>query len=125
MKMARSCAAFLLTLAALAPTFEAAAHTTLESSTPPTGAKIEQSPPVIEMKFHHPVNLTSVVVVDASKAERKLEFTPHGSATTFQLPNPQLAAGHNEVKWKGLSKDGHVVTGTLVYEIKPKEAKAS
>jgi hypothetical protein len=51
--------------------------------------------------------------------------TPHGSAATFQLPNPQLAAGHNEIKWKGLSKDGHVVTGTLVYEIKPKEAKAS
>ena len=124
MKMARSCAAFLLTLAALAPTFEAAAHTTLESSTPPTGAKIEQSPPVIEMKFHHPVNLTSVVVVDASKAERKLEFTPHAAATAFQLPTPQLAAGHNEIKWKGLSQDGHVVTGSLTYEVGSKEASA-
>jgi copper resistance protein C len=124
MKMARSCAAFLLTLAALAPTFEASAHTTLESSTPPAGAKLEQSPPVIEMKFHHPLNLTSVILVDASKAERKLEFAPHAAATAFQLPTPQLAAGHNEIKWKGLSQDGHVVTGSLSYEVASKEASA-
>jgi methionine-rich copper-binding protein CopC len=124
MKTVRSRAALLLTLAALAPTFEAAAHTTLESSTPPTGARVEQSPPVIEMKFHHPVNLTSVVLIDASKAERKLEFTPHSAATAFQLPTPQLAAGHNEIKWKGLSQDGHVVTGSLTYEVGAKEASA-
>jgi methionine-rich copper-binding protein CopC len=124
MKMARSCAALLLTLAAMLPAFQAAAHTTLESSTPPTGAKIEQSPPVIEMKFHHPINLTSVVVVDASKAERKLEFTPHAAAAEFQLPKPQLAAGHNEIKWKGLSQDGHVVTGSLTYEVGSKAASA-
>lgn len=121
MNLVRTCAALLLTLAA---TFEAAAHTTLESSTPPSGAKLDQSPPVIEMKFHHPLNLTSVVVVDASKAERKLEFTPHAAAAEFQLPKPQLAAGHNEIKWKGLSNDGHVVTGSLKYEVGPKEASA-
>ena len=85
----------------------------------------QQSPSTIEIRFHAAINLTAVVVVDAGKVERKLEFTPHGSATTFQLPNPQLAPGHNEVKWTGLSKDGHVVTGKLVYEVKLKEAKAS
>ena len=124
MNMARTLAALLLALASTQPAFEAAAHTTLESSTPPSGATLEQSPPVIEMKFHQPINLTSVVVVDASKAERKVEFTPHASAAVFQLPNPQLHAGKNQITWKGLSKDGHVVTGSLVFEIKPKEAQA-
>ena len=123
MNMSRTWAALLLMLAAAAPSFEAAAHTTLESSSPANGAKLEQSPPVVEMKFHHPLSLTSVVVVDASKAERKLEFTPHASAAEFKLPNPQLHPGRNEITWKGLSQDGHVVSGSLVFEIKPKEAK--
>ena len=121
---ARTCAALLLMLATVASTFEAAAHTTLESSSPPSGATLEQSPPLIEMQFHSPINLTSVVVVDAGKAERKLEFTPHASSPVFKLPNPQLAPGRNEIAWKGLSKDGHVVSGSLVFEIKPKAAKA-
>ena len=124
MNMARTCAALLLVLAMTQPTFEAAAHTTLQSSSPPSGAKLEQSPPLIEMKFHHPLNLTSVVVVDAGKAERKLEFTPHASATAFKVTNPQLGPGKNEVTWKGLSKDGHVVSGSLVFEIAPRNAKA-
>jgi methionine-rich copper-binding protein CopC len=114
-------AALLLTAAVA---FNAVAHTTLESSSPASGSTLEASPPVIEMKFHHPLNLTSVVVVDAGKAERKLEFTPHASAAVFQLPNPQLHAGKNEITWKGLSNDGHVVTGSLTYEIKPKAPKA-
>ena len=124
MNRARTCAALLLALGMTQPTFEAAAHTTLESSSPPSGATLEQSPPLIEMKFHHPINLTSVVVVDSSKAERKIDFTPHASAAVFKLPNPQLAAGRNEIAWKGLSSDGHVVSGSLVFEIKPKEPKA-
>ncbi|HKU16080.1 MAG TPA: copper resistance CopC family protein [Steroidobacteraceae bacterium] len=124
MSMDRTCAALLLALALMQPAFEAAAHTTLESSTPPSGATLEQSPPVIEMKFHQPINLTSVVVVAAGKAGRKLDFTPRASAAVFQLPDPQLRPGRNEITWKGLSKDGHVVTGSLVFEIKPREAKA-
>jgi methionine-rich copper-binding protein CopC len=126
MNISRVGASLLLAvLMAVGPAFQAAAHSTVQSSTPPSGATLEQSPPLIEIKFHAAISLTSVVVVDASKVERKLEFSPHGSATVFQLANPQLATGHNEVRWKGLSKDGHVVNGTLVYEIKPKEAKAS
>jgi methionine-rich copper-binding protein CopC len=111
-------------LLSLGATFGAGAHTTLESSSPPSGAKLEQSPAVIEMKFHHPINLTSVVVVDSSKAERKVEFTPHASAAVFQLTNPHLNPGKNELTWKGLSKDGHVVTGSLVFEIEPKGPQA-
>ena len=124
MTMARTCAALLLALAMIQPTFDAAAHTALESSSPPSGAQLERSPPVIELKFRHPINLTSVVVVEAGKAERKLEFTPRASAAVFKLPEPRLAPGRSEITWKGLAKDGHVVSGSLVFEIGPKDAKA-
>jgi methionine-rich copper-binding protein CopC len=124
MNVARTCAALLVALAMAQPAFEAAAHTTLESSSPPSGATLEQSPSVIEMKFHHPINLTSVVVIDASKAERRIDFTPHASAAVFKVQNPQLGPGRNQIAWKGLSGDGHVVSGSLVFEIRPKEPKA-
>jgi methionine-rich copper-binding protein CopC len=124
MSMTRIWTVLLLLLLTAAPTFQAAAHTTVASSTPPSGSTLEQSPPVIELKFHGAINLTSVVVIDAGKAERKIDFTPHASATVFQLPNPQLARGKSEVKWTGLSKDGHVVSGSLAFEVKPKEPKA-
>jgi methionine-rich copper-binding protein CopC len=114
-------AALLVALALAQPSF---AHTTLESSTPANGATLEQSPPVIEMKFHHPINLTSVVVVDASKAGRKMDFSPHASAAVFKVENPQLVPGKNELTWKGLSSDGHVVSGSLVFQVKAKEPKA-
>ena len=121
MSMFRTRAALLAMLASVA--FQAAAHTTLESSTPANGATLAQSPPFIAMKFHHPINLTSVVVVDASKAERKLEFAPHANAAEFKVSDPQLAPGHNEVTWKGLSEDGHVISGSLKFEVAAKGPK--
>lgn len=124
MSRVRTCAALLVALAMIQPAFQAAAHTTLESSSPPSGATLERSPPVIEMKFHHPINLTSVVVIEAGKAERKIDFTPHASAVVFKVQDPQLGPGRNEIAWKGLSGDGHVVSGSLVFEIKPQEPKA-
>ena len=35
------------------------------------------------------------------------------------VENPALAAGRNEIHWKALSKDGHVISGKLTYTIKP------
>jgi copper resistance protein C len=98
------------------------AHTTVESSRPPNEAVLAQSPPTIEIKFKHPVQMTSIVAVQADKTERKLAFTPMASAAVITLDNPALTAGRTEIRWKGLSKDGHVIDGTLVYTIKSTSA---
>jgi copper resistance protein C len=107
----------LSALAALALPVAALAHTTVASTTPENGAVLAASPPVIEISFKAPANLTSVVVVAPGQAERKLEFEPRASATTFKLASPALVAGRNEIQWKALSKDGHVISGTLVLTI--------
>jgi methionine-rich copper-binding protein CopC len=99
--------------------FAANAHTTIESAKPANGAVLDSSPPTIELKFKHAVQMTSIVVVEADKSERKLAFTPPAGATTITVDKPALHTGRNEIKWKALSKDGHVIDGTLVYEIKP------
>ena len=73
MNIIRPYALLFLVLTLFAAAFQAAAHTGVQSTTPPSGATLEQSPPAIEIRFHAAINLTAVVVVDASKAERKLD----------------------------------------------------
>jgi methionine-rich copper-binding protein CopC len=100
----------------------AAAHTSIKSTVPVNEAVLRQSPAVIEVAFEHIAQLTSVAVVVAGQAPRKLEFEPLGNAFNFTIANPQLAPGHNEVRWKGLSSDGHVIEGTLVFTVDPSAA---
>lgn len=101
-----------LTLLLLSAPMLATAHTTAVTS-PKNGAVLAQSPPTIEIKFEHEARLTSVVVVAADKTERKLTFAPTTSSKTFTLADANLGAGTNEIQWKALSKDGHVVSGKL------------
>lgn len=107
-------AAFSLTLYCTASAF---AHTKVAETIPADGDTLEQSPPVIEIHFEHPVHLTAVALLEGGKSERKLEFTPHGSDTSFKLPNPDLHPGRNEIRWKALSSDGHVISGSLILVI--------
>lgn len=104
-------------------TVAAFAHTKLTEAKPGSESVLEQSPLVIELTFEHAVNLTSAVLVVPGKAERTLVFKPVGSATSFRIEDPRLGPGRNEIRWKALSGDGHVVTGTLVYEIRAAAAK--
>jgi methionine-rich copper-binding protein CopC len=92
------------------------AHTSAITS-PKSGAVLTQSPPAIEIKFEHDASLTSVVVVEAGKPERKLEFSPKGSGKVFTVTNANLASGRSEIQWKALSKDGHVVSGSIILVI--------
>jgi len=111
-----------LTLVACALAGAASAHTTIRESTPANGAALAASPAVIDITFEHAAQLTSVIVVSPGHADRKLGFEPIGSSLEFKLPTPNLAAGRNELHWKGLSSDGHVIAGTLVYTIEPAAA---
>jgi methionine-rich copper-binding protein CopC len=96
------------------------AHTTVAKTRPAADTPLESSPPTIEIEFKHAMQMTSVVVLDgATKSERKLAFTPTTSAALITIKDPALQAGRNELRWKGLSKDGHVITGTLVFVVSP------
>jgi methionine-rich copper-binding protein CopC len=98
------------------------AHTVVEKTKPATDAPLDSSPPTIEVQFKHAMQMTSVVVLDAAKSERKLTFTPATSAALITINDPALQVGRNEIRWKGLSKDGHVITGTLVFVVKQSSA---
>jgi methionine-rich copper-binding protein CopC len=96
----------------------AAAHTTLESTSPASGAVLSQSPEQVTLTFGEPTRLTSVSVVTTA-GERRLSFTPSGSATAFSVPTPALSAGRNELRWRALSRDGHPVEGAIILVVRP------
>ena len=95
------------------------AHDTLSSAAPKSGSTLESSPQKIELQFHDAAHLTSVVAVGADMSEHRLEFKAGANTHTFEVADPKLEAGRNEVRWKALSKDGHVISGVLIYVIKP------
>jgi copper resistance protein C len=97
----------------------ALAHTTVASTTPASGAVLPSSPPEVTIAFHEEARLTSVVVTQAGKPDRKLDFMPTGSAKSFMAHEPMLTDGRNEIKWKALSKDGHPIEGSIIVVIKP------
>ncbi len=102
----------------------ALAHTSATSTTPATNSVLAASPPKIGITFKEAARLTSVVVHREGQPDRKLAFTPEGSATEFSIDDPALEAGKSEVRWTALSKDGHVVKGVIVLTIKqPTAAK--
>jgi methionine-rich copper-binding protein CopC len=103
----------------------ATAHTSIRSTVPANEAVLAESPASIEITFEHIAQLTSVVVATGDRAPRELAFEPRGNAFTFRVTEPRLAPGRNEVRWKGLSSDGHVIGGTLVYTVEPSAAGAT
>jgi methionine-rich copper-binding protein CopC len=109
-------------LASMAAAFFAApalAHSTVKSTVPVNGSILPSSPPEIVINFNQEARLTSIVVVEPGKPERKLEFMPGGAAISFMVHDPKLSTGRNEIKWKALSKDGHPIEGTFIVVIKP------
>lgn len=93
------------------------AHTTLQSSTPASGSIVPQSPERLTLVFIESTRLTSVLLVNAA-GERRLAFSPSGSALEFHVDDPDFAAGRNEVQWRALSLDGHVVAGSVIVVVR-------
>jgi methionine-rich copper-binding protein CopC len=98
----------------LASSFTGAlAHTTLRASTPASGDVLTESPAEVTLEFIEPASMTSLILATA-QGERRLAFTPTGSALTFKSPKPSFALGRNELRWRALSRDGHVIEGSII-----------
>lgn len=69
------------------------------------------------LNFIESTRLTSVQLISAAEP-RQLTFEPIGSAVSFTLPAPTLAPGRNEIQWRALSLDGHVVEGSIIIVVR-------
>jgi methionine-rich copper-binding protein CopC len=102
----------------IAPATAAFAHTALKGSNPASGSVLAQSPLVLTLTFLEPARLTYLALVTPA-GERRLQFVPGGSALTFSSPKPGLTQGRNEIRWRALSRDGHVVEGSIIVVLRP------
>lgn len=100
-------------------TSPALAHTPLKTSTPSSGSILTESPDAITLDFGDPVVLTYAAKSQGVTDPVKLEYAPKGRSATYTISAPDLPAGRNEIHWKALSPDGHVLDGTIILVIKP------
>lgn len=123
--LAASLAAALLLVPLLLPLQRAAAlpHMRLLRSTPAADATIAASPDAIRLWFSEAVDAkgSTVTVKGADGAVVALAPLSRAGAKDAPLVAPlarPVSAGTYTVTWKGMSRDGHVVSGTFTYRVR-------
>lgn len=108
-------AAFALSLAGAA-----AAHSRAETTGPADGEVVAAAPAVISISLDKPMRLTTVELTGADGVTFPLERTDEmAPVTRFEATPPPLPAGHYTVTWRGLSEDGHAMSGRFSFEVRP------
>ena len=109
-------AAFALSLLAGA----AAAHSRPETTAPADGEVVAAAPAVIAISFDKPMRVTTIELTGADGEAFALERTDEmAPVTRFEATPPPLPAGRYTVTWRGLSEDGHAMSGRFSFEIRP------
>ena len=108
-------AAFALALGA-----GAAAHSRPETTAPANGEVVAAAPEVIAISFDKPMRVTTIELTGADGEAFALERTDEmAPVTRFEAVPPPLPAGRYTVKWRGLSEDGHAMSGRFSFEVRP------
>ena len=96
----------------------AAAHSDKKSTTPADGTTLTDTPDMIHMVFDDPMRVTMVKLLNADGAEMPLERgTDLDPSLEFHAEPEPLSPGAYTVEWRGLSSDGHAMSGSFSFEI--------
>ena len=96
------------------------AHSKMMQSTPANGAAVAAGLSAIKLQFAKPVRLTLVNIVRADDASEVKSTTPIADAfiEAQEFAVPPLAAGKYDIAWVAVAKDGHVMKGTISFQVK-------
>ena len=98
----------------------AAAHSRPETTVPADGEAVAAAPEVISISFDKPMRVTTIELTGADGEAFALERTDEmAPVTRFEATPPPLPAGHYTVTWRGLSEDGHAMSGRFSFEVRP------
>ena len=107
--------AFTLSLAGAA-----SAHSRPETTAPADGEVVAAAPAVIAISFDKPMRVTTIELTGADGEAFALERTDEmAPVTRFEATPPPLPAGRYTVTWRGLSEDGHAMSGRFSFEVQP------
>jgi len=114
-----------IAIAALSATGLAEAHAHLHSSTPANHSRLSVAPKTVTLEFEEPVQLTALSVKKAEGEPQKITSLPAAASKTFSLPLPAIDAGTYVITWRAVSDDGHVMSATIQFSIKPAASSAT
>ena len=97
------------------------AHSLLITSSPAAGAVVDAPPSQIELRFNNRIErrLSRVELVGPRGERYPAPALDDGPPDRLRAGVPALAPGAYRVEWRVLSTDGHVVTGTYTFTIRP------
>lgn len=118
--MQRLGAAAAVAAFALAAASPAAAHSQPETTAPADGEVVAAAPAAITISFDKPMRVTTIELTGADGEAFALGRTDEmAPVTRFEATPPPLPAGHYTVTWRGLSEDGHAMSGRFSFEVQP------
>lgn len=113
----------LTMMSLLLATTLAHAHAHLASSKPADKSRVA-APAAVELEFSEAVRVTALTLQQGSNAAKPLSPVPAKAATTVSVPLPKLDAGHYVVAWRVTSHDGHIMSGSISFNVDPAANKA-
>lgn len=96
----------------------ASAHSRLEQSTPAADSVIASMPEEVVLRFSAPLRVTSLIIRSEGEGEeRVLDVSAAPYADTLQAKAPKLAPGTYRLEWRGVGRDGHIMSGHVRFTI--------
>ena len=121
--MKRSISALMVTWALMPWVVQA--HAKLEQAMPANGSVVATAPTSVMLMFDEAATLTAASIQKTGdKAAQKLRPLPKAPAANFTLNLPKLASGSYTVKYRVLTDDNHVMSGTTKFTVSA-DAKAA
>ena len=94
------------------------AHVHLRDSSPADGARLAAAPTTLTLSFSEPAQLTALSLQQDQGSSWKLS-PPAEPQLRVSVALPPLAPGSYHLRWRALSRDGHVVPGEIRFSITP------
>jgi methionine-rich copper-binding protein CopC len=105
-------------LAALTAPLLATAHSTATFTTPASGAVLKAAPAEFMLMFNEASKVTKLTLQKKGDAEEQKLGPLSGDATQhFSIAAPKLAPGEYTLRYRTISLDNHIMSGTVKFTI--------
>jgi copper transport protein len=96
----------------------AGAHAHLEAAQPAEGSIITAAPATFVLRFSEPAQLTALSLLKAGMPEpQKIAVQPGRASAQISIPAPPLGPGTYELRYRVVSADSHIMSGSVHFTI--------
>ena len=106
----------VLLVAAFLPAL-ALAHAKLELTIPAADSSIAAMPAQVMLHFNEAVKITALTIEKEGGKDKIDLKLPSAASSMVEAQAPKLGAGVYLLNWRGLSDDGHVMSGTVRFTV--------